>query len=664
MQNKSIQTLNRQLFEARQTIADLRMEINNYKCFAENVHDGLLISDASGRIRYVNNKLCALSGRNESETLNLHIKTLIPPDELAKVVSILPKGRSIFNAPNKLHTFIQNKRGDLIPVVMAATKTLWDSKAADLFIFNDISETMSRQRNEAVITAMIETTDNLIAALDIESQTVYANGAFRRFYFQLYGTDLKSYDSIMTSLPSGKKKFWCNIIEETKTTGSRRFDQQYFLQNGRYDIEWSTSRINDTDGSTIGVSFFGRDITHRRKAEEKLRERDAQLHHAQKLEAIGTLAGGVAHEFNNALSIVLGNLELAAMDINTEHPVRPYIDDAKFGILRAKKVVRQLQDLGSKSDGQPQKVDMHVITANALSLLRASIPSHIEFHQLINECPPIMADPSHIHQLIVNLCTNSAEAMEQDGGVLTVTLDPVHLTPGKIPKNATLAPGAFAKLTVADTGKGIEDDVLDRIYEPFFTTKGPDRGTGLGLAVVHGIVKSCAGEIIAGRVPDRGAKFEVYFPTISPAKPGEQQPPPEPSSLKGNERIMIVDDEPKFVMITQQQLEHFGYRVDIFTSALRALERFTAFPEDYDLVISDVAMPKMTGDKFVHQIRLIRPEIPVILCTGYSDKVDQKTAALMDCEYVIKPVERNQLTQLIRKSLDKQINSGAAWDGP
>ncbi|MGD8834380.1 MAG: response regulator [Desulfobacteraceae bacterium] len=386
-------------------------------------------------------------------------------------------------------------------------------------------------------------------------------------------------------------------------------------------------------------------------AEERLRERDAQLHHAQKLEAVGTLAGGVAHEFNNILSIVLGNLELAAMDIHTGHPARPYIDDAKSGILRAKKVVRQLLDLSAKSDGKPRKVEIHTIAANAMSLLRASIPAQIEFHQLINECPPIMADPAHIHQLIVNLCTNSAQAMDQDGGVLTVILDHLRITPDKIPSDAALAPGTYAKLTVACTGTGIDDDVLERIHKPFITTKDPARGTGLGLAVAHGIAKSHAGDIVASRIPDRGIKFEVFLPTISPTKPGDLPQPPDPSTLIGNERILFVDDEPEYGMIIQRQLELFGYQVDIFTSALSALERFKGSPDDYDLVISDVAMPKMTGEKFINQIRLVRPEIPAILCTGYSDKVGKKTATSLGCEYVIKPVEQYQLAQLIRKAL-------------
>lgn len=646
-QEKRIKSIETQLAETRQTITDLRTEINNYACFAENVHDGLLVCDAGGKPIYANNKTCEISGYSKTELLNIRLNALIPSDEPA-----LQNGPADGGPIIKRHTFLTHKNEQKIPVMVTATQTVWNNEPAELIVITDVSEKMSRQRSEAVLAAMIETTDDLIASLDIESRLLFANAAFRRRFFQLYGIELKSQDSIMESLPAERREFWKKIIDETQAMGSRRFDQQYFLQNKRYDIEWSTSRVRAGDGSTIGVALFGRDITHRRMAEEALRERDAQLHHVQKLEAVGTLAGGVAHQFNNALSIVLGNLELAAMDIYVEHPVRPYIDDAKTGILNAKKVVRQLLDFSSKSDGQQQEVDVYAIATNALSLLRASIPTHIEFHQLINKCPPIMADPSHIHQLFINLCTNGAEAMDEDGGVLTVTMDHIDLKAGKIPKGATLAPGTYAKITVADTGPGIEDGVLERIYEPFFTTKGPDRGTGLGLAVVHGIVKSYAGDIIATSELGRGTKFEVFLPT-RPQKKSEMPPPPDPSTLTGNERILFVDDEPKFVMIIQRQLENLGYRVDIFTSALSALERFQASPHDFDIVISDVAMPKMTGEKLISQMRQLRADIPAILCTGYSDKVDKKTATLLGCEYVVKPVERDQLARLIRKALDQ-----------
>lgn len=530
---------------------------------------------------------------------------------------------------------------------------------AEIKNYKHLSEKIhSQQRNHAVLAATIETTSDLIAALDDDNRVLLANEAFRMLISKLYGHDVKPLDHIMGFLPDERKKFWENTIRETKTSGGRRFDLRYYIEDRRHDIEWSTSCVQDSGGRTIAVALFGREITSRRVAEENLRERDAQLHHAQKLEAVGTMAGGVAHEFNNALSIVLGNLELAAMDIYADLPVQPYIEDAKTGILRAKKLARQLLEFSKKSDGRQQKVDIHAVSTNALSLLRASIPTHIEFHQLINECPPVMADPSHIHQLIVNLCSNSAEVMDREGGVLTVTLDPVRLKPGNVPGGTNLEPGTYAKLTVADTGPGSAAESRDRNAEPYRTPIEPDRGDALGLSVVRGIVRSYSGDIVTSTVLDRGAKYEVYLPTV-PQQSQDESVAPDLGTLTGNERILLVDDEPKFVMVTQKQLEHLGYHVNIYTSAVSAMERFKAAPGDFDLVITDVAMPKMTGDKFINQIRLLRPDIPAILCTGYSNKVDKEMAAYLGCAYIIKPVERNRLAQLIRETLDKSPAIGS-----
>jgi PAS domain S-box-containing protein len=514
----------------------------------------------------------------------------------------------------------------------------------------------SRLRSETILAAMIETTNDHIIALDLEHCMLFANGAFRRLFFQLYDHELQTHDDVLQPMTIERQQFFKDIIAVTLSTGCCRFDQQYFIEKTRYDVEWSTSRILGPEQLPIGVAMFGRNITSRRKAEEALRERDAQLHHAQKMEAVGTLAGGVAHELNNALSIVLGSLELSMMGIHTEHPVRPYIDDAKAGILRSKNVVRQLLDFSRKSDGIRQNVELHTVATNALRLLRASIPTHIEFHHHIEICPPVLAEPSHMHQMIINLCTNAADAMDEEGGVLTVTLEQITLKPGKIPSNLTLAPGKYAKLTVADTGCGMDTDTFQRVYEPFFTTKGLDRGSGLGLAIVHGIVQTYGGCILAHTKLGRGSKFEIYLPTIAEIK-SATAPLPDIESLKGNERILFVDDEPKFVIVTQRQLAFMGYNVEIFTSPIGALERFRAGPDDFDLVISDVAMPKMTGENLVKQMRQIRPGLPVILCTGYSDKVDKQSASLLNCEYALKPIEIEYLAQMIRKTLDKTPNA-------
>jgi len=510
----------------------------------------------------------------------------------------------------------------------------------------------SRQELVTMLAAMTETAADHLLAMDLEHRLIFANSAFRRLFSQLYRHELQAGDDLFGLMTPERRQFWQGVIETTLATGTQRLDQQYFLQGTRADIAWHNSRVVDQQGAVIGVVQYGRDITSQRLAEEALREKEAQLHHAQKMAAAGTLASGVAHTFNNTLSIVLGNLELSIREIQAEHPVRSYLDDAKTGILRAKQAARQLADFSRPSIGQRLPVEVHTIAVNALSLLRASIPTHIEFHQHLETCPPVMADPSHIHQLIINLCANSSEAMNDEGGVMTVTLEHVTLKAGKIPGDLTLSPGKYAKLTVADTGRGMDAYTLDHMYEPFFTTKGPDRGTGLGLAVVHGIVQSYGGCITAHAKPGRGSKIEVYLPTVTLPKP-ESVLPADPAALVGNERILFVDDEPRFVILTQRQLELMGYKVEIFTSAIGALERFKAAPDAFDLVITDVAMPKMSGENLVRQIRLLRPALPVIICTGYSEKLDQQTAALLGCEYLVKPVEIEHLARMIRKALER-----------
>ena len=509
------------------------------------------------------------------------------------------------------------------------------------------------QREGAFFKAMVKSVNDLVFAVDPECRLIFANNPFRKFFQQLFDQEIKLRDHVFGPMSDERRTFWQKNISRTISKGSFRFDQQYFIQNTRLDIEWAGEAVLGNDGVVLGAVMRGRDLAPLRIAEEALRERDAQVHHAQKLEAVGALTGGVAHEFNNTLSIVLGNLELCITEIKKGHPARPYIDDAKSGILRAKKVARQLLDFSRKSDGKWQDVEVHTLVTNALSLLRASIPAHIEFHQHIETCPPVKADPSNIHQLIINLCTNAADAMSQEGGVMTVSLEHIKLRAGKVPSGLSLSPGPYAKLTVADTGPGMDADTLGRIYEPFFTTKGSDRGTGLGLTVAKGIVRKYEGNMVAHSKVGRGSKFEVYLPAATAAET-KPAPPPDPAALTGSERILLVDDEPKFVIITQRQLELLGYKVEIFTSSKSAWERFKAAPEKFDLVISDVAMPKMTGENLVKQIRQLRPNLPVILCTGYSEKVDQQTASLMGCEYMIKPIEIEYLGLAIRKSLDRQ----------
>jgi CheY-like chemotaxis protein len=287
-----------------------------------------------------------------------------------------------------------------------------------------------------------------------------------------------------------------------------------------------------------------------------------------------------------------------------------------------------------------------------MKLLRSSIPAHIEFHQLVDQCPPILADPVHIHQVIINLCTNAAEAMDEDGGVLTVTLEHITFRQNNVPAGLTLGPGKYARLTVIDNGCGMKEEDLDRVFEPFFTTKESNQSSGLGLSVVHGIVKRHAGEITVQSKLAEGSTFVIYLPTVEQAI--RKSLTIDPESLMGDESILFVDDEPKVVVVIERQLKALGYKVEAFTNPKMAIRRFEKGPNDFDLVISDIAMPKMTGEKLIKQMRLIRPDIPAILVTGYSEKIDEYSAAALECLFAIKPLTQGELGGLVRKAIDQK----------
>jgi PAS domain S-box-containing protein len=657
MTQDRINHLEKQLADAFQTIAYLRNRVKCFKTMTDYLFDGVLISNSEGRLVFVNSKACELTGYAKHELVRVGLKGLFAPGALEIMAAASSNGQTPLDEPHQIFpTALHGTKGRTLSVMLSQFRITWDSEPAEMLLFIDLSEFVQNGKGPSIsrtaMASLLETTRDLIAVADAQSNLLFANGAIHRFFTHLFGKKLPSNVKLFDLHSPERMEFWRGIFQKTFDSGWQKFDQQYFIQNQRYDIEWFSSRLLKDDGSALGISVVGRDITSRRIAEEALRERNAQLHHAQKMEAVGTLAGGVAHEFNNVLSIVLGNIELAAMDMYNDHPLQNYMDEAKTGVLRAKEVVRQLLDFSRKSKGRQLYVELHTIVTKALKLLRSSIPAHIEFHQLIDQCPPVLADPVHIHQVIINLCTNAAEAMVEDGGVLTVTLEHIKFGNNKVPAGLTLGPGKYARLTVSDNGCGMEKEELERVFEPFFTTKESNQSTGLGLSVVHGIVKRHAGEITVNSEVGRGSTFVIYLPTVEQTI--HQSIAAEPQSLVGDESILFVDDEPKVVVVVEQMLKALGYKVEAFTNPRMAIDRFEQDPDDFDMVISDIAMPKMTGEKLIKRVRLVRPDIPTILVTGYSEKIDQSSAAALGCLFAIKPLTQLELGELVRKAFDQK----------
>jgi PAS domain S-box-containing protein len=390
---------------------------------------------------------------------------------------------------------------------------------------------------------------------------------------------------------------------------------------------------------------FVRDITQQKKIE-------TQLQVAQKMEAIGTLAGGIAHDFNNILGIILGYAELAADDIPEWDSVRNKLGEIRIASLRAKEVVRQLLSFARKSEIKKRPTNLISVVKESLNLLRSSIPRSIEIRQNITEeVDSILADPTQMNQILINLCTNSNHAMPE-GGILEVRLKNVEVDEDEAAKYPELMPGRYVNLTVSDTGQGITHELKDRIFDPYFTTKEIGKGTGMGLSVVHGIVKSHQGAIFVDSDFGHGTTFSLFFPVVK-----EEAIPDleiDENLPEGNERILLVDDEESIVYIGRLRLERLGYEVETVMNPVEALELFRAGPDRFDLVITDMTMPQMNGDQFITEVLKIHPKMPTILCTGFNEKIDEERAMTIGiCKYIEKPINGNKFAKVVRKVLDE-----------
>lgn len=380
---------------------------------------------------------------------------------------------------------------------------------------------------------------------------------------------------------------------------------------------------------------------------------EAQLRQVQKMEAIGTFAGGIAHDFNNILGTMVGYIELLLGKTPPDSSEHEELQEVLGAGLRARDLVKQILTFSRQAEQKMQPVQVNLIVKEALKFLRSSLPSSIEIRRNIASDGCVLADPTQIHQVLMNLCTNAKDAMQQTDGVLEVSLVEEQLDAGFAAAHSEAAAGPHLKLTVADSGEGMPVEVLEKIFDPFFTTKSKDKGTGLGLAVVHGIVKSCGGFITVDSRPGRGSTFNVFIPVIqNEATIQDENKDPLPV---GSERVLFVDDEKLLVDIARQMLERNGYRVTPRTSSVEALELFKARPDDFDLVVTDMTMPNMSGLELSLEIIRLRPDTPVILCTGFSETLNEAGARAAGIKaFLFKPVSQDALIRTARRVLDEK----------
>ena len=414
--------------------------------------------------------------------------------------------------------------------------------------------------------------------------------------------------------------------------------------NGRLYLNHDRA-IKWTDGRMVRLQV-ATDITEMKNMEIRLQQ-------AQKMESIGSLAGGIAHDFNNILFPIVGMSEMLLEDLPQGSPEHENAVEIFNAGRRGSDLVKQILTFSRQSELKKIPVRIQQVMKEVMKLSRSTIPSNITITQDIqSDCSMVQADPTQVHQIAMNLITNAYHAIEPKNGEITVRLKEVEIGFGQ-PFERDLLPGKYVLLSVSDTGIGIEPAILHKIFEPYFTTKEQGKGTGLGLAVVYGIVKEHLGDITVNSELGKGTTFNVYLPIMAKA---EWSPSVEKNadSPVGHEQILLVDDEDPIAKLEKQMLERLGYKVVMRLNSLEALEAFKAQPNSFDLVISDMTMPYMTGDRLARELTAIRPDIPIIICTGFSERLNQEKAiAIVVKGFLMKPIVKAEMAKMVRNVLDE-----------
>ena len=622
-------------------------ELSLFQTLINQSNDAIFVVNAdSSAIIYVNDKACSSLGYSTAELQSLRII------DIATNVFDMPSWHSqVSRVREQSHIFETEqirKDGSRFPVEVNTSFVPLGEKNFIVSVVRDISERKDQTR------ALLEETNKLesllatltdgITVQDTNLKVLYQNKAHAdkqgvhtgEYCYQAY--------QHRTSICDG-----CLLVQSFADGKIHRRETTAPGEHGLIHLEVTSSPMQDADGKIIGGIESVRDITAQKKLEEQLRQ-------AQKMEAIGTLAGGIAHDFNNILTPILGYSELALTKITPDNPLASNLRQITMAALRAKDLIQQILAFSRQAPQERTPMQPHLVIKEALKLLRASLPTTIEIQeQIAANCGAILADPTQLHQIIMNLCTNAYHAMRESGGILGVRLFQTEIGKGEHKSgNSELAPGRYIQLEVSDTGCGMGRETLERIFEPYFTTKGKKEGTGLGLSVVHGIIKNYQGQITVDSEPGKGSCFHVFLPLIPEAPPLSDSMLTAPL-LTGSERLLVVDDEEAITTLLETILTHLGYHLTVINNSQVALALIDQNPKDFDLLITDMTMPLLTGFELAQKALAIRADLPIILCTGFSDLIDKEQAQALGIRaYLMKPLSVHDLSQTVRKVLDAQ----------
>jgi PAS domain S-box-containing protein len=618
-----------------------------FRSYFEMPLTGIVITSVEKNWLDVNDRACSILGYTKEELLRTTWSSMTHPDDLASDVekfNLMLAGA--INQYTMEKRFIR-KDGSIVYVNLAVgcVRTTGGSVDYVVALFDDISEQKKSQNEFLMLSAAVQQAHEIIIITDIQAVIQYVNPEFTRI------TGYSGQEAVGCTpalLRSGKhdenfyKMLWSTILQGETWRG--RFINR--KKNGElYDEEAAIYPIRSVTGVLTNYVAVKRDITHELKIEQQLRQ-------VQKMEAIGTLAGGIAHDFNNILGVIYGYAEMSMDPSETMTQINSNLHQLISAANRAKDLIRQILTISRQTEKEALPVTISPIIKEVIRFIRASLPSTIQIKQsLTAKNDLLLADPIQIHQLLMNLCTNAGHAMKETGGVLQINLKNICFSDADILEFPLLKSGDYICLSVHDTGCGISNTNMEHIFEPYFTTKEPSEGTGLGLAMVHGIVRKCDGDIRVHSEVGKGTQFNIYLPVI--AKESESKIETTAVIPRGTEHILFVDDEIALVKTSKIILERLGYTVTGMTSSEQALDIFKKSPEAFDLLITDKTMPELSGFDLVKAIKSQRPDIPMILCTGVSIKSDiEKVQEMGINAFILKPFNKQELASIIRDVLD------------
>ncbi len=614
-----------------------------YQDLFNNLVDVFYKTDIQGKMLLVSPSFEKMFGYTAEEAVGMDVAAdlYVVPEHREKLLRRL-------NKKGMLEGFeVHLKKKDGTPVWIAtSTRIYYDDQnnpAGVEGILRDITLQKQAERMRDLLSTVIEQASELIIITDTNGDILYVNPAFENETGYKKEKILGKNPNILKSGKHGEEYYqnlWETIskgeIWRGRITNKRK-------DNSFYEEDATITPVKGPKGNIINYVGIKRNVTKEVRLEN-------QLFQAQKMESIGTLAGGIAHDFNNILSAIMGYAQICLMDTQ-DAKIKKSIKKILKAANRAKALVNQILTFSRQSEIKPSSVIVKDIIKEVIKLLRASLPSTIEIKQNIISNSSVMADPIQIHQILMNLCTNASYAMREKGGILTIELIDADLNDEELNNHPGLTSKKFIKILVSDTGNGMSQNISKKIFDPFYTTKEKGHGTGMGLSVVHGIVKRYKGFIKIDTQLGKGSIFSVYLPAFENRKAHGSNL--EDQLLFGSERILFIDDEEFQTDLGKQLLEKLGYRVSIETDSLKALEKFKQDPSAFDLIMTDMTMPNLSGDQLSREILSIRPDIPIILCTGYSEHITREKALKIGIKgYLSKPVLLKQMSKILRNVLE------------